>query len=194
MRSAESWRERLVCRLALDRNPLRRVSDRVEAWFVLMLVTAFVPLAVLATVSTADWVYASGAREVKAGSSLRQVTAVLTEAAPASAAPVPGSALIWTPARWKSDGMTRIGAVPAAPGSIAKSSVSIWVDAGGQAEPPPLTAGQLSARVTLAAMMAPFVVGLGLLLLWSGLRCLLDRRRLAAWSRAWSLVGPRWTR
>jgi len=194
MRSAQTWRARLVCRLALDRNALRRVSDRIESWFVLALIIAFVPLAALGAVWTAEWVHSSGAREVSAGSSLRQVTAVLTRTVPSAAAPVPGSALVWALAEWKADGETHNGDVPAAPGTTARSSVVIWVDSAGRAESPPLTASQLSARVTLTAIAVPFVVALGLWLAWRGLRCLLDRRRLAAWSQAWSLVGPMWTR
>jgi hypothetical protein len=94
MRTAETWRAQLVCRLALDRNSLRRVSDCIESWCVLALIIAFAPLAALAAVTTAGWVHTSGAREVTVGSSLQQVTAVLTQAVPATAAPVPGTALV----------------------------------------------------------------------------------------------------
>jgi len=194
MRTAETWRARLVCRLALDRNPLRRVSDRIESWFVLALIMAFLPVAALGTVWTAEWVHASGAREVAAGSSLRPVTAVLTRTVPGAAAPVAGTALVWAPADWMANGATHHGNVPAAPGTTARSRVSIWVDSAGMAESPPLTAGQLCARVTLTAVAVPCFVALGLWLIWRGLRFLLDRRRLAAWSQAWSLVGPQWTR
>lgn len=194
MRSAETLRARLVGGLALDRNPLRRMSDRVESWFVLALIVAYVPLAVLATVSAASWVQASGVRELTSGASLRPATATLTRAVPQVAAPVPGSALVWAPAQWNADGVRHTGEVPAAPGSKALSTVSIWVDRAGNVEPPPLTRSQLSGRVTLAATTTPLALALGLWVLRRGLRWLLDRRRLASWGQAWSLVGPLWTR
>ncbi len=52
----------------------------------------------------------------------------------------------------------------------------------------------ITARVIAAVMLA--VAGLALVLhgLARAARWLLDRRRLAAWESAWTMIGPQWTR
>jgi hypothetical protein len=185
-----TWRARLVRTFALDRNELRRRSDRIEAWFLLALTITFVPLAAVAAISAARWVRADGARELGGGVGLTQVTAVLARDAPAEDAISPVTILQLVPARWTAGGARHAGAVPAVPGTPAGTPVRIWINAAGKVRQPPLTSSQLSARVVLAVVGAPLAVALGMLLAWCGLRWLLDRRRLAAWGQSWSMVGP----
>jgi hypothetical protein len=187
-------RARLVHKFALDRNELRRRSDRIEAWFLLALVITFVPLASVAAISAVRWMHADGVRQHGAEPRVTQVAAVLVRDAPAGYKTPPGSILLWVPARWTTGGMRRTGAIPAAFGTQAGTSVRIWIDAAGKVQQPPLTSSQRSARVVLAGVAAPLAVALGMLLAWCGLRWLLDRRRLAAWGESWSMVGPSWTR
>lgn len=187
MRAADARRARLMRRLALDRNELRRTSDRIEAWSALALIIAFVPLAVLSAAWAVSWVHAGAAKEQGDGR-LRQVTAVLVQAAPA--AYVPNSATISARARWTFAGSVHVGSVPATPGTPAGTAVRVWVDAAGDVRPPPPTTAQVTARVVLAAIAAPVGVALGLWLVWYALRWLLDRRRLASWAEAWSSYGP----
>jgi hypothetical protein len=194
MRSAQTRRARLVSGLALDRNPLRRASDLIEAWLRLALLAGFVPLAGLAVLGAARWVHADGARELRAQPPLRQVTAVLIDAAPPAGPMIPGSARPEARARWTAAGSVHTGVVPAAPGTPAKTPVRIWVNGAGTVSQAPLTAADVRARVVLAAVAAPVVVALGLWLTWLALRWLLDRHRLAGWAREWSLVAPPWTR
>jgi len=194
MRKPYTWRARLAHIFALDRNELRRWSDRIEAWFLLGLMITFVPLAAVAAISAAHWAQADGARELGAKLRLTQVTAVLARDAPAVNTISPVSILLLVPARWTVGGVRHAGAVPAVPGTRAGTSVRVWVDAAGNVRQPPLTSSQLSLRVVLAGVGAPLAVALGMLLAWSGLRWLLDRRRLAAWGESWSMTGPSWTR
>jgi len=194
MRKPDTRRARLVHRFALDRNELRRWSDRIEAWFLLGLVITFVPLASVAVVSAVRWVHADGAHELGDELRLTRVTAVIARDAPAVEIPTPESVLIWVPARWTAGGVRHAGDVPVAPGTRAGSAVRIWIDAAGKFQQPPLTLSQLSARIVLAAVGAPLAVALGMLLAWGGLRCLLDWRRMAAWDQSWSVVGRSWTR
>jgi len=193
MRAADARRARLMRRLAFDRNELRRTSDRIEAWGALALIIAFVPLAVLAAAWAVSWVHAGAATEQR-DDRLRQVTAVLVQAAPTAYPAVPDSATIAATARWTFDGSAHVGLVPATPGTPAGTAVRIWVDAAGNAQPPPPTTAQVTARVVLAVLAAPLGVALGLWLVWYVLRWLLDRRRLASWAEAWSSYGPSWTR
>jgi hypothetical protein len=194
MRKPYTWRARLVRIFALDRNQLRRRSDRIEAWFLLGLVITFVPLAPVAAISTARWAQADGTRELAAKMRLTPVTAVLARGVPAVNTIAPVSILLMAPARWTADGVRHTGAVPAVPGTKAGTSVGIWIDVAGKVQQPPLTSSQLSARVVLAAVGAPLAIALGMLFAWSGLRWLLNRHRLAAWGQSWSMTGPSWTR
>jgi hypothetical protein len=190
MRELAERRAGLARRLGLDGNKLRRTSDRIEAWFLLALMAAFVPLAILATSAAAHWVHNYGAREVHADLLFRQVTAVLLPGG-AGASPT-GSAWSWEPARWTADGVARTGYVPADPGAPAGAAIPIWIDAAGHAQPPPVTATQVTDRVVLAAVATPLAVALGLWLTWRGVRWRLDRHRLAQWARACSRVDALW--
>jgi hypothetical protein len=194
MRKPVTRRARLVRKFALDRNELRRRSDRVEAWFLLALMITFVPLAVVAAISAARWVRIDGADHLAGGLRLGQATAVLERAAPAEATIPFGSMLVSVPARWTIGGVRHTGDIPASPGTPARASIRISVDAAGKVAQPPLTSSELSAREVLAAGAAPLAVAFGMLLAWCGLRWLLDRRRLAAWDESWSIVGPSWMR
>lgn len=192
MRKLAASRAGLARRLGLDGNELRRASDRIEAWFLLALLVAFVPLAGVATSAAAHWVHDYGAREVRADLPLRQVTAVLLPGGPGSTPT--GSAWSWEPARWTADGVAHTGYVPADPGTPTGTKIPIWVNDTGQAQPPPVTSTQVTARVVLTAVATPPAVAIGLWLTWRVTRWRLDRHRLARWARAWSLVEPLWTR
>ncbi len=194
MRKPAVWRAGLARQLGLDHNELRRTSDRIEAWFLLVLIVAFVPLAVLATSAVARSVDNAGTHELRPGVPLRQVTAVLLPRAPVMGSLPGGSAWSWEPARWTADGVTHTGNVPVDPGTPAGTAIPIWVNPAGQAQPPPLTPDQVKGRAALAAAATPPAVALCLWLAWRGLRWRLDRHRLASWARAWSQVESQWTR
>jgi len=192
LRSAATRRGRLRHELGLDRNPLRRPSDRIETLFLLIAIVAFVPLAAAATILAAGWIHSAGVAEERAGSTYRPVTAVLVQ--PAPAARQVASAWLWAPARWVAYGRVHTGPVLVARGSQAGTSMQVWVDRHGQLQSPPPTAAQVTARVVLVAVVTPLAVAVGLWLSWRALLQALDRRRMAAWGRAWSVVGPLWTR
>lgn len=191
MRSASARRARLRHQLGLDRNPLRRRSDRIEAIFLLIAIVVFVPLATVATILVASWTHAAGVAEQRAGSTLRPVTAVLIQPAPMQRPPA--SPWLWTRARWIAYGKVHLGPVAAAPGTQVGRRLPIWVDRSGNVRPAPPTSGEITARVVLVAALSPMAVALGLWMSWRALIRVLDRRRLAAWGRAWSVVGPLWT-
>jgi hypothetical protein len=193
MRPAGVRFAQLTRRFALDRNELRRTSDRIEAWSALALIIAFVPLAVLSAACAVSLVRESAVTAQRAGT-LRQVTAVLLHAVPAGDPAVPGSAAFYAPARWTVAGSTHVGDVQAIPGSPAGTAIRIWVDAAGTVEQPPPTPGQITDEVVLALIAAPVGVALALWLAWYAMKCLLNRRRLASWAQEWSSLGPSWKR
>lgn len=189
---SERVRTRLVRRFALDRNPLRRKSDRIEAWILLAMTVAFVPLTILTAVGASRWVQQSGSGE-RAGQPLREVGAVLLQAAPATDPSVDGSVSLWVRARWPVDGVTHVGVVPAVPGTARGTTVQIWITRKGSVASPPLTTSQLDSRVAAAIVLAPGAVALTLWLLLCLLRWPLNRHRLASWAASWTSVGPRWS-
>jgi hypothetical protein len=185
---------RLARAAGLDRNPLRRVTDRVLAWIRLGLVAAFLTGGSLAVTGAGHWMHTAAMSEARVQAAGRHSTrAVLLGPAPIITMPRLGgqSAAL---ARWQgSGGLPRTGEVLARAGLPAGSLVTVWLDASGKLTPPPLQPGQIAGRTFTAAAAAAVVLALSLLAaLWLAQR-IADRRRLAAWDAAWSMVGPQWT-
>jgi hypothetical protein len=188
MTRAGTW---LVRRFALDRNPLRRRSDRIEAWILLAMTLAFLPLAAATALGASRWVQHSGSHEL-AGQEVREVPAMLLQAAPTAMA-ADGAVSLPARARWTADGVTYVGSVPVVPGTPRGSIVQIWITRQGAAAGPPLTNSQLHSRVVIAIIFAPAAVAISLWLLLCLLRWPLNRRRLASWATSWTSIGPRWS-
>jgi hypothetical protein len=187
---------RLVRRLGLDRNPLRRRSDVVAAWLLPAAVVAFLALCPLVYGLTGMRVRADNAVQQRADLSGRMVTAVLLQAAPGAAQSDNGANTwtVWTRARWTFGGRPRTGYVPVTSGTSAGARVLVYLDRSGRVQPLPLTRAELSDRVVADSsycMAAITVMLAGLAFLASRV---LDRRRLAGWQTEWLAVGPRWSR
>src|SRR5258708_1824214 len=189
---------RLARRMGLGRNPLRRRTDRIEAWVSAGLLAAFLIGAPLAWTGAGRWVYQGGVREQRAQQSWHQTPAVLLHAAPGM--PSYEFRLSWqstvpVPAEWLGPrGQHRFGEVPARVGSRAGQTVQVWVNGSGRATGPPLRGYELARRVVGAEVLAPVALAVVLLSLAWAVRRLLNRRRLAAWEAAWASIGPRWAR
>jgi hypothetical protein len=100
-------RTRLARALGLDGNPLRRASDRAEAWIRIGLLAVFLISGPLAALGAAGWAYHTGATaaQVKAAPT-HQVTAVVPHSAPATTYLTRDDAdgLPWAGARWQNTG------------------------------------------------------------------------------------------
>jgi hypothetical protein len=183
-------------KLGLDRNPLRRRTDRIAAGAAILLLAVFLIGAPFLSVAAAGWAARPGAAQLRAERSRHQVPAILLQAAPnpaASADGVLGYSLVL--ARWTTpDGRARTGRIPVSTGLAAGRTVRLWVDAAGSPAGPPLNDRLVPAYEGTAAAAAAAALGIVLLCLaWAG-RWVLDRRRLAGWEAAWAAVGPQWTR
>ncbi len=185
---------RLSRRLGLDRNPLRRPTDRVETWILAGLLAAFLIGAPVAATAAAAAEHAAGVRALRAQQAWRHVPAVLMQSAGSD-----GSSMYesfgWVRAKWIAPGRkAQIGRIPVMLGKRAGSTVHIWVDRAGHAMAAPLTRSQITRGMVGAAVFAPF--GLAVLLLaMAGLtHRLFSRRRLAGWATAWAAVEPQWSR
>jgi hypothetical protein len=188
---------RLARTLGLDRNPLRRASDRVEAWIRVGLLAGFLLAGPIAAQAAAGWAHQAGTPGPGAGAgSAHPVRAVLLQPAAAvhaGAAPA-STAQVWVRARWDSPGApARSGEVLAPLGSPVGSVVTAWVDASGRVTAPPPEPGQTANETVLAVIVALAAVAVALLAVLRLTQRFLNWRRLAAWEAAWSATAPRWT-
>src|SRR5689334_5255427 len=118
---------RLIARLGLDGNPLRRRTDKIAAWGALILLALFLAGAPIVGSVAGHWAYRAAVSELQAQRSWREVTAVLLQKAPVE----PGSydaSNSWAPARWTPPGgHARQGMISVSAGTPAGSRVRIWV-------------------------------------------------------------------
>jgi hypothetical protein len=178
-----------------DDNPLRRYVDKLESAVVVSLVVAFLIAAPLLAIASVRAVAAGSVREQHAESGWHQVPALLTQSA--------GAGLIgqdgewdnsWVTAKWTApDGAVQSGMVPVALNARAGQRLMLWVTWTGDLTHPKLTNDEVADREVLAAIgVCGGLAGL-LALLGGGVRMLANRRRIAAWTRAWDAIGPRWS-
>jgi hypothetical protein len=188
---------RLVRALALDGNPLRRASDRAEAWIRVGLLAVFLAAGPQTAVAAGHWAYpGTAARTSAEAAHVHPVRAVLVEPAAVADGPavLGGGGQVWVRARWKSAGApARTGEVLAPRGSPAGSVVTVWLDAAGRVTSPPPQPDRLGDDVALPVIMALVIEALALLAVLRLIKWFLNWRRLAAWEAAWSAIGPRWT-
>ena len=192
-RLGTSWLARLLRGRRLDRNPLRRGSDRAETVVLGALLAAFLAAAPFAAHAAGSWAHASAVRDAQAQrASLHQVTATLLGAAPVLSGYGLASDFA-VEARWRApDGRVRTGELLVTATAAAGHSTRIWVDRAGRLTGP-LSRDQVTGRVQLAVGVA--VGGLAVLLIVAAwlVRGGIDRRRMAAWDADWLATGPRWT-
>ena len=182
---------RLVRRLGLDGNPLRRRTDKIAVWLAVLVVAVFLIGAPMAAGAAIGLVSRVAAAEQQMTRSWRQVPAVVQKAAPAPAA----WQTSWVPARWTAPGgRPRTGQIPVRVAVAAGQAIRLWVDEAGTPTGPPARRGLVELDDVAAAAIAVFGLGIVLLSLVCAGRLVLDRRRLARWEAAWADVGPRWTK
>ncbi|MCD9876353.1 Rv1733c family protein [Streptomyces guryensis] len=175
-------------------NPLRRTSDRVEAWcsrLLLLLLALGLPLA---SVTVGLAAYDSTMRTVQAQSAQRhQITARVTsapEAAPGSVAHNKQTAHVsWT----GKGGRQRTGTAQVPLDKTAGSTVRIWVDREGTVQDPPMSASNATATGWLTGGLTALGVYVGFVAARKGVRLALNCGRYAQWDAEWDLVEPLWS-
>jgi hypothetical protein len=183
---------RLVRGWRLDRNPLRRRSDRVETAIIGLLFAFFLVGAPLAWHFAGSWAYPVYAREAKAERALiHQVPATLLKTAPGWSASGPGAEVN---VQWKAPGgQLRTAPVFIPDGAVAGATVMVWIDQAGQLTDPPLEQAQVASRAQLARVLADIALAVTVLVTGALTHKLLVRRRLAAWEADWLAKGPDWS-
>jgi hypothetical protein len=175
-------------------NPLKRRSDRLEAWAVLC---AFLVSAVGGTVlALLAWSAALDVAEEQRAERQR-VAAVLTKAADPDARETfyqaPDADTSRAPVRWTApDGTARHGMAEVPDGARAGASVPVWIAPDGSQTAPPAGAGMAHFQAGICALLASGTLIALVCAGHAGVRAALDRRRADAWERAWAEVEPRW--
>src|SRR5262249_50122167 len=143
------WTASLARKLGLDRNPLRRSTDRAEAWLRIALVLAFLigaPLAAWGAGSWAESVAPTAAHLQLAGE--HRVPAPLLRNGPGASDQGSPVRLAWVKAGWTvPGGPVRTGLVQAPVGSGAGRAVPVWLDRSGMPPAPPLPPTQIRGWV-----------------------------------------------
>lgn len=182
---------RFVRRWRFDRNPLRRVTDRVETTVLAVLVIAFLAGAPLAAFATGAWVHAM-ARQAQLGqeASRHQVTAVVLAVTPPSAGD-----LVWqAQARWKAPGGQVVThQIPVPAGTAVGAKLQVWTDRAGDETTEPLADSQVAEQGELGEALG--VIGAAAVAAVAGglARWTFNKRRMAAWDADWQATGPHWT-
>ncbi|MBV2357641.1 hypothetical protein KUM39_25305 [Streptomyces sp. J2-1] len=173
-------------------NPLRRHSDVVEAWLVLVTWVLALLGGVIAGVVAAqatDSAFAARRAQVHA------VSALLTD--DVAKTPPGGSGYddgrVWAAVRWtEADGTVHTGQARILPGSPAGSRLTVWTDGTRRVvSPPPSGTGATLQVVLTGALVVPPAGATVWAVGWL-IRVRLIRRRLAEWEEEWEQVGPEW--
>ncbi|MHC3469832.1 Rv1733c family protein [Streptomyces sp. 7R007] len=174
-------------------SPLRRRSDRAEAWIILAA-WLLALLAGLATGCAAGAWVADSLAERRAA--VHPVSAVLTENAPKAIVTAYGTdGMVWARVRWTgADGVTHTDRAKVERGKAAGARVTVWLDAAGNPVTRPPDAAE--SRLQAAVVGVPAGLGASVLVLVGGrlVRDRLDRRRYREWDAEWLLVEPQWRR
>lgn len=171
------WLRRL-----LARNPLLRISDRIEAAaLAVVLVVAILAVPVAGAVGTA--VYDSRAHALAAQrGNVRAVEA--TAAGDTTVTRLPYQSSLLTPMRWQFDGRNHTDNVFTSKEMKTGERTAIWVDSSGAQTRAPQSGSEAAVEGAIAALGLWTVLTGGCAGLWALLRGRLNRTRYAAWDRA----------
>jgi hypothetical protein len=191
----ELWLCRAVRGARPDRNPLRRLTDRLETCLLAGLFVAAAVWAPFAAQTAGHTWYAQAAHTRQAQLAARhEVTAVLAQSAGVIGAYTLTSQ-VPTLASWTSaHGVPRAGDVAARLGSPSGTLVRVWTDDNGYLTSPPLTVTQVSDQTDAARVTAVGGIIVCYMAITLAIRQLLNRRRMAAWEADWVATARVWNR
>jgi hypothetical protein len=189
-----SWIARTYRGRRLDRNPLRRASDRAETLIGICLLALFAVLAPLvAHVATAQTEQMARAARAATLATSRQVTATTLRTAPAASQSPYSYSLSAASARWTApDGAARTGQIQVAAGTPRGSREQIWVAPSGALVPSPPSAWQVAEDGRLAAILSVTLLVSIFVIIVALIRLAFRRYRSATLDAEWAAIGPRW--
>jgi hypothetical protein len=177
----------------LDRNPLRRGTDRAQTIVLTVLVILLLAGGPFAALAAGSWTHAMAGRTQHAQeASRRQVTAVVVSVAPPSAG---DWGLTWqAKARWRApDGREVTDEIPVPSSTAVGATLPVWTDLSGGFTTAPLLDSQVAGQVVTGEILG--VISLAGVLAVAGALILswINKRRMANWDADWRATGPRWT-
>jgi hypothetical protein len=186
-----------VCGWRWQRNPLRRHSDVVEAWAVLVVAVLLFVVAPLVGVAAGLRAHSqAGALAAAARASRHEVRAQVIGDPPRRVSAVEGDRQnpYRAQVRWTEPGkVTRTAWTRVPAGTRTGDTVSVWFDAQGRpVAPPPDDTAVWQHSVTIGVCAAG---GTAAVVLFGHAleRRIALRHRMAEWEREWAETGPRWT-
>jgi hypothetical protein len=187
---------RYVRALSLDRNPLRRASDRAESVLAIALVLAFFLAAPLAVHASGNRFQAPAPRAASAFEPSRhKVSATVLTVLQYQQGVALGGVYELALVQWTApDGRRRTGDLAVAAGEAVGARITLWTMNDGQLAGQPVSGSQARPVAILGAVAGG--TALAVVLMAAGLlgRWLINRRRMAAWDEEWQATGPRWSR
>ncbi|GAB2881414.1 hypothetical protein GCM10027074_57070 [Streptomyces deserti] len=172
------------------RNPLRRRSDVVEAWVIVVGWVSALVCGLLAGLTAAAAVERDAERQ---RAERRQVSAVLVkdteDRLPQRAAT---DYRVWATVRWTTpDGTTHTDEARVPSGSRAGSTVTVWTDRNGEITAEPLTQGETRPHAISGGVLAAAGAGGAVLGAAWAVRLGLERHRMAQWAAEWERIDTR---
>ena len=171
---------------ALQRNPLTRTSDRLEAltFVALILMTL---LAVPFATHVADRAYDSTMQFVDEQSTTRH--SVQAQAMTGTGIPTEFGTPLYVDAKWSEGGRERTERI-ASPGAVAAGAkLTVWLDDAGKVVTPPLRPADASVNATSAGWSVWLLAVVSCGLVGLTVRKALDRSRARSWDRALQLFA-----
>lgn len=179
-------------------SPLRRRSDVVEAWTVLVVAVLIWVGAPLVGAFVASWVHTeAGAVAAEQRADRHRVRAEVVARTAGSLPSVQGGRehAYRATVRWTEPGGGPRTATARVPGGTRQGEVvDVWFDTKGHSVPPPPDKTAVwQHTLTIGACAAGGAVAM-VLLGHSVVRGAANRHRMAEWEREWALTEPQWTR
>jgi hypothetical protein len=194
-RRAELFMLRQLRLLALDRNPLRRRVDRLEA--VLLMVTLMAASLVLPAAAALGTAVRDRAEVAAAQERVhtRAVVARTLEDSDETAPSSPGLTTTKVRIGWFDvSGSAREDRADVLVGTKAGSELTIWLDEDGEMTHAPRSPADSAALGVVGGISAAMLAWPLLIVVFLLVRRPLDRHRVEQWAREWREVSPRWTR
>lgn len=173
-----------------QRNPLKRTSDVVEAWVLLVAWVLAVVGGALVGVLTAGAMQQNADR---VRTETRPSSAVLIQEATPGTSRSANGALMWGTVRWtEPDGSVHTGRTRVPASATPGTHVTVWTNGRGALTSPPPSRADSTFQAVLGGLWAStaavvVVVGGAKLV-----RSQLDRRRFDQWDKEWERVDTPW--
>ncbi|MEZ0072417.1 hypothetical protein [Planotetraspora sp. GP83] len=179
--------------LGLDRNPLRRRCDRVEAVVRLVSVLGVI-IAVVLGVVLGIRAYGDGVKaEARQAHARHPVSATLTENVSAPRLSAAGSAMGHARAVWRApDGTERAGTIEAVAAKRAGDVVTVWIDDRGALTQRPQDRETTIVSALTVGTGLPLAAAAFLAMVVVVTRTINQRRARRVWEAQWTVVEPMW--